>query len=340
MDIYNEAIKSAMETLKQKGLSQAELTALLEQLKNTKINILLVGGTGVGKSSTISALLEKPSAKIGTGVNPETQVIDKYEYNNLVIWDSPGLGDSTENDAKYKKMLIEKMQETTPDGSALIDLVLLVLDGRIKDYKSSYELISEVIKPSLGEESAGRLLIGINQIDAIQNGLLWDKENNCPRPELVQFLEEKTASVKQRIFADSGLEVDTVCYSAGYRYSHAEQQPYNLAKLLDSIMGKLPEKKRAVILNDINENPAHFADNDGQGSYAENIREKAESGLLASFAEAAGGLAKEVGGQVYGVLNDLVRSETFKSALKEAVREVAIFGGKMAVKAVKESIKK
>lgn len=296
---------------------------------------MLVGGTGVGKSSTISALLETPSAKIGTGVNPETQVIDKYEYNNLVIWDSPGLGDSTENDAKYKKMLIEKMEETAPDGSALIDLVLLVLDGRIKDYKSSYELISEVIKPTLGGESAGRLLIGINQIDAIQNGSLWDKENNCPRPELVQILEEKTASVKQRIFNDSGLEVDTVCYSAGYRYSHAEQQPYNLAKLLDSIMGKLPEKKRAVILKHINDDPTHFTANDAHG-YAENIREKAEAGVFASFADAAGNLAKEVGGQVYGVLNDLVRSEAFK----EAVREAAIFGGKIAVEAAKDFIKK
>jgi predicted GTPase len=36
----------------------AVLKKILERIKYTKINVLLIGGTGVGKSSTINALFQ------------------------------------------------------------------------------------------------------------------------------------------------------------------------------------------------------------------------------------------------------------------------------------------
>ena len=44
----------------------------LAKLKTTKVNILIAGATGCGKSSTINALFASEKAVVGQGVNPET----------------------------------------------------------------------------------------------------------------------------------------------------------------------------------------------------------------------------------------------------------------------------
>ena len=70
----------------------------LMKLKEQKINIMITGATGCGKSSTINALFNTDVAKVGVGVDPETMEIEKYELDNLVLWDTPGLGDGKEAD--------------------------------------------------------------------------------------------------------------------------------------------------------------------------------------------------------------------------------------------------
>ena len=47
------------------------------------LDMVLVGATGVGKSSTINALFGKDVAVVGTGVDPETQYIQHYQVNNV-----------------------------------------------------------------------------------------------------------------------------------------------------------------------------------------------------------------------------------------------------------------
>ena len=77
-------------------MDEVEKNKLLKhviQLKDKKINLMITGPTGCGKSSTINALFNSEVAKVGVGVDPETMDIAKYELGNLVLWDSPGLGD-------------------------------------------------------------------------------------------------------------------------------------------------------------------------------------------------------------------------------------------------------
>ena len=61
-------------------------------LKEQKVNLMITGATGCGKSSTINAMFDTEVAKVGVGVDPETMDIKKYELDNLILWDSPGLG--------------------------------------------------------------------------------------------------------------------------------------------------------------------------------------------------------------------------------------------------------
>lgn len=85
-DLLEEEIMSA-------EISDAEKTKKLSRLlkiRGKKVNIMLTGATGSGKSSTINALFNMEVAKVGVGVDPETDCIAKYELDNLTIWDTPG----------------------------------------------------------------------------------------------------------------------------------------------------------------------------------------------------------------------------------------------------------
>lgn len=58
------------------------------------LDILLVGATGTGKSSTLNALFNSTVAKVGEGVDPETQNISAHSLHDyLRFHDSAGLGD-------------------------------------------------------------------------------------------------------------------------------------------------------------------------------------------------------------------------------------------------------
>lgn len=63
------------------------------------LDVLVIGGTGAGKSSTLNAMFEREISKVGRGCDPETMEISSYKLNEkLRFWDTPGLGDSKEGD--------------------------------------------------------------------------------------------------------------------------------------------------------------------------------------------------------------------------------------------------
>ena len=74
------------------------------------LDVLVVGGTGAGKSSTINALFEKEVAKIGRSCDPETMTVSSMKLNELMrFWDSPGLGDNVASDKRYSRELVNML---------------------------------------------------------------------------------------------------------------------------------------------------------------------------------------------------------------------------------------
>lgn len=287
------------------------------KLKEQKINLMITGATGCGKSSTINALFNAEKAKVGVGVDPETMDIQKYELENLILWDSPGLGDGKEADNRHAKNIIKKLNERDENGNLLIDLVLVILDGSSRDLGTSYELINSVIIPNLGEDKENRILVAINQADVAMKGRYWNYEENKPEPRLVEFLEEKVASVKRRIKEGTGVDVEPIYYCAGFKEEGKEQnKPYNLSKLLYYIIKFTPKQKRLAYIENINQNQEMWKDNDDLKNYSEEISKSmwetvkdcaAEGadigGAIGSvFGESGRRIGKVVGGVIGGVV--------------------------------------
>lgn len=258
------------------------LLARLRKLGGTKTNIMLVGATGCGKSSTINALFScngqedgyVEAAKVGSKADPETRDIERYRIGNLILWDTPGLGDGTEIDGHHREVITELLREEDGEENALIDLVLVILDGSTRDMGTSYKILNEVIIPELKGET-GRILIALNQADiAMKTGRHWDYEKNEPDETLQAFLEEKVKSIKRRIRGDAGLDVEPVYYCAGYEEASGDiVRPYNLSKLLYYILSALPAEKRAAVFGGINTDGEQYEHNDDGMDYSEGVKE-------------------------------------------------------------------
>ncbi|WP_202817020.1 GTPase family protein [Roseburia sp. 499] len=319
--------------------SEDEKKELLKRLRkfcNTETNIMLVGATGCGKSSTINALFavgeeeeettevvndgdddvvvaevktKKPKyvevAKVGSKADPETKDIEKYKIGNLVLWDTPGLGDGTEIDEHHKEVITELLREEDDDGNALIDLVLVILDGSTRDLGTSYKILNDVIIPELKDDT-NRILIALNQADiAMKTGRHWDYEKNEPDETLIAFLNEKVESIKTRIKEDSNLEVEPVYYCAGYEEESGDVvHPYNLSKLLYYIMNSLPAEKRVAIMEGINTDSDNYEHNDEDEDYNEGIKDS----FYDSFDYIGDGADKgaEIGGTILGIPGAIV----------------------------------
>lgn len=286
------------------NLDEAQKSKLLKnimRLKDKKVNIMITGATGCGKSSTINALFDMEVAKVGVGVDPETMDIEKYELNNLTLWDTPGLGDGKEADNRHAKNIIKKLAEVDENGDALIDLVLVILDGGTRDLGTSYELINSVIIPNLGEDKKNRILVAINQADVAMKGRYWDYEKNEPMDKLKEFLDNKVISVKNRIKEATGVDIEPIYYSAGFKEEGEEQsRPYNLSKLLYYIVKATPAEKRAVYVNNTNEDENMWRDNDDLLDYGEETRKSIMDSVVegASRGVDVGG---DIGGEIGGI---------------------------------------
>ena len=306
-NVKNDELYQTINNLKISEEDKSKIIQYLLNLRNQVINIMITGATGCGKSSTINALFGTEVAKVGCTPDPETMEIEKYNLKNLVLWDSPGLGDGKEADTRHAKNIVKKLNERDSNGNLLIDLVLVILDGSSRDLGTSYQLINEVIIPNLGtkQEAEKRLLVAINQADVAMKGKHWDFQNNRPDETLDKFLNEKITSVKSRIKDSTGISVDPIYYSAGYKENgEAQQPPYNLSKLMYYIVKMSPKEKRIIVAGNMNDDVEVWKDNDKLKDYNREIRSKLIESIV-DCAETGADVGKEIG-SIFGKAGEVV----------------------------------
>lgn len=179
----------------------------------TKKHILLIGNTGSGKSSTLNALAQKKIAKVGFGVDPQTQKVLGFFVRPFIIWDTPGLGESIEKD----KLHIENINQMIVTNKYLIQKIVVVLESNKKDLGSVFKIFEQIIIPNKLED---KVVIILNQADQAMKGKGWNHQLEKPEPSLLKFIEEQKCSITRRIHKSTNIKInDIVSYSAVYSYN-------------------------------------------------------------------------------------------------------------------------
>ena len=108
---------------------EGKLGGWIQKLKSErkgKIEVLVTGKTGVGKSTLVNALVGRKVAEEGHGLKPMTKEVTRYSVTTeegvvIIVWDSPGLQDGTDNEKEYLADMAAKC------GS--IDLILYCINS-------------------------------------------------------------------------------------------------------------------------------------------------------------------------------------------------------------------
>jgi predicted GTPase len=139
--------------------------------------------------------------------------------------------------------------------------------------------------------------VAINQADVAMKGNYWNREKNYPEPKLVEFLEDKVKSTRNRIKEATGVNLEPIYYSAGYKDGDQAQNPYNLSKLLFFILQHTKEEKRVAFLPDINRDSDIWRNDDRLEDY--------RKGIIESMTDSASKGAS-MGGELLGGIGDFV----------------------------------
>ena len=72
-------------------------------------------------------------------------------------------------------------------------------------------------------------------------GRHWDFSRNKPDDVLINYLEEKTISIQNRVKEATGVTIKRPIY-------YSAQKGYNISKLFDLIIDNMPESRRELYL--------------------------------------------------------------------------------------------
>lgn len=214
----------------------AERLAANDQLY--PLDVLLVGATGTGKSSTINALFGRKVTEVGTGAEPTTQDVSQHTVAQyLRLHDCAGLGDSPAKDVRHSRKIRALLREKFTKSLYLIDMAVVVLDGSSRDLGTAYDVLQNVV---LRDLHPSRVVVAINRADLAMKNRGWDALAKRPDAHLLDYLNDQALQVQKRLTTATGHHITKpVFYSALHGY--------NLDALLNHFIAHVPRQRRSEL---------------------------------------------------------------------------------------------
>lgn len=149
-------------------------------------------------------------------------------------------------------MIKNELLKKRSDGTAIIDVVLVVMNGYSRAISTEMDLINNIVIPNIKDKS--RVLVAINHCDMVLQGDYWNREGKYPEKRLLAELHDKVEDIRQRIKKSTGVDIEPIYYSAKYQY--------NTAKLLSFIIKCTPIQKRCFYINNLNKDATNCHNNE------------------------------------------------------------------------------
>lgn len=173
----------------------ASLVKTLQASQDERFVFLLVGRTGVGKSSVINALMAQEVAKVNP-YEPETMMVESYDSEiddiRFTVIDTPGLCDDIEdagNDRRYLELIRSKVKRVD-----VMWFVSLLNDTRVRaDEKRGIELISKSFGSDIWEHSV-IIFTFADKVDAIDYPVTLQKRTELIRKEIAKYVGYEVAN--------------------------------------------------------------------------------------------------------------------------------------------------
>ena len=277
------------EQLSASGVSKEQIEAIicraLAKLNRSPV-IVVMGGTGVGKTKTCNAIFGKDLFEVSHS-KPGTLDTQASEAGELILVDVPGLGEWDEGKANqwrklYESILREGVRLPGQAAPLPVDAVLWVLNAEDRKLGEEGRFYREVFKKLCDPQQWSRLVCALNKVDIVPpahgpDG--WQYPQHLPGPGQIPTIKEKQAYIGS-LFDKSPSQV--IPYSA--------EQRYNLDFLLEELVRALPPSRAPFVVHQAQENEQRT----GQRVVSEPTKQIAEAGFWKTVAEEAQEVADRV----------------------------------------------